>query len=59
MRADSLEKSIMLEVISRKRRRGNPSTCWLDTIKDNTIKDDHGGSKGGSAKQRDMENANP
>jgi len=36
MRADSLEKAMMLGMIGGKRRRGKPKTRWLDTIKDDT-----------------------
>lgn len=36
MRAGSLEKSIVLGMISGKRRRGHPNTCWLDIIKIDT-----------------------
>ena len=35
-RANSLEKLIMLGMISRIRRRGQPRTRWLDTIKVDT-----------------------
>ena len=31
---DSLEKTLMLEVIGGRRRRGQPSMRWLDDIKD-------------------------
>ena len=36
MRANSLEKSIMLGMVSGNRRRGRPRTRWLDTIKADT-----------------------
>ena len=36
MRANSLEKSIMLGMVSENRRRGRPRTRWLDTIKADT-----------------------
>ena len=36
MRANSLEKAIMLGMVSGKRRRGRPKTRWIDTIKNDT-----------------------
>ena len=36
MRTNSLEKAIMLGMVSGKRRRGRPKTRWIDTIKNDT-----------------------
>jgi hypothetical protein len=36
MQSKSLEKDIMLGMVSGKRRRGHPRTRWLDTIKKDT-----------------------
>ena len=38
MRVNSLEKAIMLGMVSGKRRRGRPKTHWLNSIKDDTAR---------------------
>ncbi len=38
MRANSLEKTMMLGMVNGKRRRGRPKTRWLNTIKDDTAR---------------------
>ena len=34
MRADGLEKNVMLGKVEGSRRRGRPRTCWMDNVKD-------------------------
>ena len=36
MRASSLEKEMLLGMVSGKRKQGGPKTRWLDTIKSDT-----------------------
>jgi len=37
MRTASLENAMMLGMVSGKRKRGHQKTCWLDTIKSDTV----------------------